>query len=227
MLAGCIRSVAAACRVLGHSDRLAVAALQTLRATLPHRARGRRIEGSQLAAIHRQALKAAGEPTKGLWHRLRATRDPVKRLAEALRHAGTGLDRSELSALVSDAYASLTIPRQYLLARHLLPVAAERECLTVPAYELLAGPLAKLVDLCDSDQLTLSLPRDRMKEWNAVSQRVSRLSKGDARDAQLANILLTLVAVERESFDVDELLAVDQEWCALFASERIAAAEPA
>jgi len=227
LMAGCIQAVAAACRALGRGERLADCALQTLRATLPHRARGRLIEASQLAAIHRLALKAAGEPSKGPWHRIRATRDPVKRVAEALRHYGAGIDRSELSALVSEAFASLTKPRQHIFARHLLPLAAERECLTVPAYELLAAPLTPLVDLSDCGPLTIEMRRDRMTEWNAVSRQVSRLAKGDARDVQLANILLTLMASENQVFDADELVELDRAWGALFAPAQHSEAEAA
>jgi MoxR-like ATPase len=225
MLAGCIQSVAAASRVLGQRDRLSDCALLALRSALPQRARGLRIEGSRLAAIHRLAVKAAGEPSRGAWHRIRAQRDPVARVAEALRHYGRGIDRAELSALVSDAFASLTVPRQYLFARHVLPLAAERECLTVPAYELLATPLARLVNVCDQEQLTIALPRQRMREWNAVSGWAHKLSKGTADDAQLANILLTLVAVEEQVFDADELVALDRSWAGHF-GPAVEVAEP-
>jgi hypothetical protein len=114
------------------------------------------------------------------------------------------------------------VPRQYLFARHALPRAVALQCLTVPAYELLAEPLGKLVDACNEDTVTFQLPRNRMPEWQAVARRAAELACGGDGDAQLANILLTLVAVERQRFDADELIALDRDWQALFAAEAAA-----
>ena len=191
-------------------------ALQTLRASLPQRARGRRIEASRLAAIHRLAAKAAGEPARSPWRRIRALKDPVERVAYALRHLGDRPDRAELSTLVTDAYSALSVPRRYLFARHVLPIVAQRDCLTVPAYEMLAAPLAKLAELCEHDELSATMCRSRMADWNAASAWALKLRKGDESDAQLANILLTLVAVEQEQFNADEMVALDRTWASLF-----------
>jgi MoxR-like ATPase len=222
MLAGSIASVRAASLALGSGDRLPDCALAALRAGLPQRGQGRRIESSKLSAIHRSALKTVGEPASGPWRRILTLRDPVARVAEALRHAGGLLDRAEISNLVSEAYASLTVPRRYLFARHVLPRAAALQCLTVPAYELLAEPLGKLVDACGEESLTFQMPRNRMPEWQAILKRAQELARGGPNDAQLANILLTLAAAEQQWFDADELIALDREWQALFAP-----AEPA
>jgi MoxR-like ATPase len=216
MLAAGIASVRAASIALGRTELLADCALAALRAALPQRAQGRPISPAKLAAIHRAALKTVGEPADGAWRRIRALRDPVARVAEAFRHAGAGLDRTEVSDLVTEAYASLTVPRRYLFARHALPRAAALQCLTVPAYELLSEPLAKLVDACAEETLTFQTQRSRMPEWQAVLRRAQDLARGEAGDAQLANILLTLFATEQERFDVDELIALDREWLAMF-----------
>jgi hypothetical protein len=169
-------------------------------------------------------VQLAGEPEDGPWRRVNALADPVARVAEALRWAGRGIDRLEMSNLVTEAFAGLTVPQQYLFARHVLPRAAALECLNVPAYELLAAPLAKLVDLCTVGEHSVALPRTRMPEWSALSKRVTELSRGSAADPQLANVLLTLFAVERQSFDPDALVALDARWQALFAD--VADAQP-
>lgn len=218
MLAGSVASVRAASLALGRNDRLSDCALVALRAGLPQRAQGRRIDAGKVNAIHRAAVQAAGEPDDGPRRRLRALRDPVARVAVALEHAGGVLDRTEISELVTDAFASLTVPRRYLFARHVLPCAAALQCLNAPAYELLAGPLAKLVDVCADGEVSFQLPRERMPLWQAASSRAMALARGPQPDPQLANILLTLVAVERERFDVDELIALDREWAALFSA---------
>ena len=49
--------------------------------------------------------------------------------------------------------------------------------------------------------------RSRMADWNAASAWALKLRKGDESDAQLANILLTLVAVEQEQVGFLEVWA--------------------
>jgi MoxR-like ATPase len=226
-LAGTVASVRAASSALGHRASLPDCALQALRVALPQRARGAKIEASRLTAVHRLAARAAGEPGRSPWRRIRALRDPVERVAHALKHEGTCTDRGELSTLVTDAFASLTVPRQYLFARHVLPIVAQRDCLTVSALEAVSAPIAKLAQLCDRDDVTAALPRSRMPEWNALSARVVKLRGGSVADAQLANVLLQLFAVEQQRFDVEELLALDRAWAALFQSDGEAAREAA
>jgi len=227
LLAGMVAAVHAAVGVLGRREALTDCALLALRSGLPQRAQGRAIEAAKLAAIHRRAVQAAGEPEDGAWRRINAQADPVARVAEALRWVGRGIDRVELSSLVTEAFAGLTVPQQYLFARHVLPRAAALECLNVPAYELLAAPLAKLVDLCVMGEHAVTLARTRMPEWSALSKRVSELSRGRAADVQLANVLLTLFAVEQQSFDPDALVALDARWMALFADQADAQPEAA
>jgi len=89
---------------------------------------------------------------------------------------------------------------------------------------VLAAPLAKLVDLCTVGEHSVALPRTRMPEWGALSKCVSELSRGTKADPQLANVLLTLFAAERQSFDPDALVALDARWQALFAD--VADAQP-
>lgn len=227
LLAGMVVAVQAAVHTLGRAESLPDCALVALRSGLPQRAQGRVIQAAKLAAIHRHAVELAGAPADGAWHRINALADPVARVAEALRWAGRGIDRLDLSNLVAEAFAGLTVPQRYLFARHVLPRAAALECLNVPAYELLAAPLAKLVDLCAVGEHAVALPRSRMPEWSALSKRVSELSRGPQADPQLANILLTLFAVERQPVDPDALVALDARWRALFADPADAQPEAA
>jgi MoxR-like ATPase len=227
LLAGMVVAIHAAVGVLGRREAWTDCALAALRSGLPQRAQGRVIEAAKLMAIHRHAMQMAGEPEDGAWRLVNALADPVARVAEALRWVGRGIDRVELSSLVTEAFAGLTVPQQYLFARHVLPRAAALDCLNVPAYEVLAAPLAKLVDLCAVGEHSVTLARPRMPEWSALSKRVSELSRGDAADPQLANVLLTLFAVEQQSFDPDALVALDARWMALFADQADAQPEAA
>ena len=226
MLAGGIASVRAASRVLGSEPDLADCALAALRAGLPQRAQGRIVDAAQITAIHRAAVQMAGEVEGSPMRHIRTLRDPVERVAHGLRHYGEGVDRTELSTLVSEAFAMLTVPRRYLFARHVLPRVAERDALNAPAYELLAEPMAKVATMCAQKQHAIRASRSEMPKWNEFSKRLSRLARGDADDVQLANVFLTIALAEKEDFDAEQLIALDAEWRRLFggdAGEREAA----
>ncbi|MCC6772466.1 MAG: AAA family ATPase [Gemmatimonadaceae bacterium] len=215
-MAGSVLAVYAASCALDTDETLSDCALVALRNALPQRAQGRAIDAAKLRAIHREALKAAGAPSGGPWRRIRALADPVARAAEAIRLAREGLDRVEVSELVAEAYASLGVPQRYLFARHVLPLAVQLHCLNAPTLDTLATPLQKVTDMCASGEQSFGLRRDLMPQWEAVTRQATRLARGGASDAQLANILLALTAVEHARFDVDELLVVDRKYAALF-----------
>jgi MoxR-like ATPase len=218
-LAKSIHAVHAALDTLNLKADLPGAAFLALRYGLPQRAQGRKIEEPRLKAIHREALAAAGQPAESPWHALRAITDPVERIAAALPHFPARLGRAEVSALVSDAFAGLSKPRQYLLARHLLPVASRTGCLNVPAFELLAEPAAKVRKMVESSGQNLTMERSRAAKWDALVAAIGKARKAGQADDALANTLLAIRAVEGEEFDAAELLALDRAWAGLFAAE--------
>ncbi len=216
MLAGGIASLHAASLVLGQNLKLEDCGLAAVRTGLPQRAQGRVIEASKLTAIHRAAVRLAGEPASAPMRRIRALRDPARRVAEGLRLYGHGVDKTELSTLVSDAFAGLTVPRRYLFARHVLPIAAARDCLNAPALELLAEPIARVATVCGQKQHAISISRADTPHWNALSKRLARLRRGSADEVELGNIFLTLALVEKERFDPDVLTSLDGRWQTVF-----------
>ena len=179
MLAGGIASVQAAARVLGKKLDLADCALVALRAGLPQRAQGRVIAAAKLTAIHRAAVQAAGEAEGAPMRHIRSLRDPVARVAHGLRLYGEGVDKTELSTLVSEAFALLTVPRRYLFARHVLPLAAARDGLNAPAYELLAEPMAKVATMCAQKQHSIAV----VALGDAAMERAVQAARADSRAA--------------------------------------------
>lgn len=216
MLAGAVASVQAAARVLGKKLALADCALAALRAGLPQRAQGRAMAAAKLTAIHRSAVQAAGEPEGSPMRLIRTLADPVERVARALQLHGEGVDKTEVSTLVSEAFALLTVPRRYLFARHVLPLAAARDSLNAPAYELLADPVSKVAAMCAQQQHSIATSRADMPRWNELSKRIAQLARGDADDIQLGNVLLTLALVEKAEFDADQMIELDRKWRELF-----------
>jgi len=211
-----ILSVHAAQSVLGSGDSLADSAYLALKWGLPQRAQGRTLNEAKLNAIHKQALLTAGEPASSPWHKIRATRDLVRRIAVALPHAGKELSKLEFSNLVSDAYASLPVPKRYLLSRHLLPELSKNGFVNVPTYELLSDCTTKVARFCSESSHTVDVHRSRVGEWNALLEKVTSLAKEGEDGASLGNYLLTIFAVEKEAFDPKELIEIDDEWGELF-----------
>lgn len=171
---------------------------------------------AKLTAIHRSAVQAAGEPEGSPMRLIRTLADPVERVARALQLHGEGVDKTEVSTLVSEAFALLTVPRRYLFARHVLPLAAARDSLNAPAYELLADPVSKVAAMCAQQQHSIATSRADMPRWNELSKRIAQLARGDADDIQLGNVLLTLALVEKAEFDADQMIELDRKWRELF-----------
>jgi MoxR-like ATPase len=215
-LARGILAVQAACQVLGLGTKLTDAAFLILRYDLPQRAQGRSLAESKLKAIHREALNAAGMPTESPWHQLRAIADPIERIAAALPHYPKGLNRSEISSLVSDAFADLSKPRQFLLSRHLLPIASQTGCLNVPTFELISAPAWQVRKLIDGGQQSITMARSEAAKWDVLLGAINMARKTDPTADELGNTLLTLYVVEKETFDPHELIEVDQAWGRLF-----------
>ena len=215
-LARGILCVHAACQALNLNTGLTDAAYLTLRYGLPQRAQGRNLAEPQLKALHREALKAVGMPVDSPWHQLRAIADPVKRVAAALSHYPKALNRNEISSLVSDAYASLGKPRQYLFSRHLLPIASRSGCLNVPTFELISTPALQVRALVAGGQQSITMARTQVAGWDALIAAINKVRRRDPTADELGNILLTLHVVEHEHFEPAELIEVDQTWRALF-----------
>ena len=155
-------------------------------------------------------------PVDSPWHQLRAIADPVKRVAAALSHYPKALNRNEISSLVSDAYASLGKPRQYLFSRHLLPIASRSGCLNVPTFELISTPALQVRALVAGGQQSITMARTQVAGWDALIAAINKVRRRDPTADELGNILLTLHVVEHEHFEPAELIEVDQTWRALF-----------
>jgi len=217
-LAKGIHAIHAAASVLGLDAGCVDAAFLALKYGLPQRAQGRQLDEAKLKAIHRAALGTAGMPADSPWHKLSAIADPVRRIAAALPHYPAALDRSEISALVSDAYAGLTVPRRYLLARHLLPLASRTGCLNVPTFELLSEPARKVRQFVEAGQQNLIMERSRAARWDALIAAIGKARKTSADGDELGNYLLALRVVEKQEFEPGELIDLDRHWGRLLAS---------
>lgn len=216
-----ILSLHAAQFVLGADPRLDDSAWTALKWSLPQRAQGRSLSEAKLNAIHKLALQTAGEPESSPWHAIRATADVVKRIAIALPYAGKNITKLEFSNLISDAFASIPLPHRYILARRLLPALSSKACVNVPTFELLSECSAKVARFCTQNSHSIEVHRSKMAEWNLLLEAVNALEKVGADGVHLGNYLLTLFAVEKETFIPQELIALDATWGDLFRAEPI------
>jgi MoxR-like ATPase len=213
-------AIHAASRALGLRANLPDCAFLALKCGLPHRARGVAIDEAKLGAVHRAAIAVAGSTESSIWRRLRRVADPVERLALAIQTPSDGFGRLELSALVSDVWAGLTIPQHYILARHLLPRLADAMRVTVPVYELVAAPLLKVHRFESEPAHTKEVHRSGLAPYQLLIERAAALGKQGANGVALGNTLLALRFAEDETFDVDVLIELDGRWKRLFEGSR-------
>lgn len=218
MLVRCARWMVAAHRALAIDANLQECLWATLRYCVPHAAAGRPVETARLHAVHRAAWRDVEMPPTALSRQIRETPDPARRVALAMQAGEGALDKHRFSELVTDALAAQNVPDRYLLARNIAAnLAGDR--LTAAAYEVLFEPLAKLQAFVSQDEHRLDLPRHLARQMDGVNACCARLvRRGHPRDIELANLLYTLVTVERAAFDPDELLATDARWRSLFSA---------
>jgi MoxR-like ATPase len=186
-------------------------ALQALRWGLPQRAQGREPAESKLLAIHRQAVDMAASAADSPLRRLQAEPDPVRRIAMALALPPDALSKTAFSALVADAFAAQDLPGRYLLARRLLGPLADRDAVNAPTLEMLAEPMGKVLDFEHEPAHKVNMTRSVVARFNALLAVVARLNHHDANQASLANVLYTLFAVEKATFDAQQVVERDAE----------------
>lgn len=197
---------------------IADSALEALRWGLPQRAQGRPMAESKLLAVHRKAVQMAGLPADSPLARIEAEADPVKRVALALALPDRALSRASFSSLVADAFAAQDLPGRYLLARRLLPALAERDLADAATLELLAGPVAKIVEFERDTSHRLQMTRSETARFNALLAELARLDAADPEQASLGNLLYTLFAAEQAVFEPKEVIARDRELARLLSA---------
>ena len=194
---------------------IADSVLEALRWGLPQRAQGRPIPESRLLAAHRKAVQMAGLPADSPLARIEAEADPLKRVALALALADGTLSRASFSSLVADAFAAQDLPGRYLLARRLLPAVAERDLADAPTLELLAGPVAKIVEFERDASHRMQMTRSETTRFNALLAELARLDAADPEQASLGNLLYTLFMAEQAVFEPKAVIARDREFAHL------------
>lgn len=193
-------------------------ALEALRWGLPQRAQGRPMAESRLLAVHRKAVQMAGLPADSPLARIEAEADPLKRVALALALPDGALSRASFSSLVADTFAAQDLPGRYLLARRLLPPLAERDLADAATLELLAGPLAKIVEFERDASHRLQMTRSEVARFNALLAELARLDAADPEQASLGNLLYTLFSAEQAVFEPKEVIARDRELARLLSA---------
>jgi MoxR-like ATPase len=186
-------------------------ALEALRWGLPQRAQGRPMPESRLLAVHRKAVQMAGLPADSPLARIEAEADPLKRVALALALPDGTLSRASFSSLVADAFAAQDLPGRYLLARRLLPAVAERDLADAPTLELLAGPVAKIVEFERDASHRMQMTRSETARFNALLAELAKLDAADPEQASLGNLLYTLFMAEQAVFEPKAVIARDRE----------------
>lgn len=219
-LASTVLSVQAAQQALRIRSKLSDSALIALRWGLPQTAQGINIRESIIHQIHKGSVKAANTPQSGFWQAVRNEINPLYRVRLALDASLLECNRLDFSQIVSDAWSGLSRPEQYLFSRNLLP-ALKEDRLNANTLELLLEPLDRVAQFAGGFAKTFNKSRQKAGEWDALQKTILKLKdSGDADRLSFGNLLYTLFLVEEETFDPAELMALDQEWHALFQGDQ-------
>lgn len=210
-----LESLTVASRVLGQEQPLESLALQTLRWSLPHPAQGQEIPAHGLLAAHQEAVQCAGNPQMDFWQKLRREKDPVCRLALALREPQ--ITRLQRSQLFSDAWEKTSEEERFILVRNLL-MAVSPEAFTTTVQEILAETLSGVLAFCVRKDRTFEYQWGNGRQWSRLRQTVTALEQNGHPEAeQLGNILLYLFLKKRQTrFNPEQLVMLDLNWRVLF-----------
>ena len=103
-------------------------------------------------------------------------------------------------------------------------VQPERRLADAPTLELLAAPLGKVIAFEVGSSHRLELTRSEPTRFNALLAVLAKFDANDPNQAALGNLMYTLFAVEKASFDANEVIARDAEFDRLFAPQPLEAA---
>ncbi len=213
MLRDSVLWVRAASRVLRRTLPLRHAAFRALQSGLPHRANGAEISVHKLSAAHRAASEAAGTPRSSPLRELRATTNPVRKVALALSLPGgprSPIPDSERSAVVIDSLAELPQPERWavclLASRH--PGIRH---LDATALELMAEPLALLLAFASAPCHRMICHRNSAPSYGTTgptpgsSTRAEDPARELGLDSALLDNLLTLLKILRTDYDPEKV----------------------
>jgi len=206
MLVDAVLALEAAGHVLGLDLGPEASAELALRWGLPHPATGQSVDLQKVQAVHRLALKLAGAPPDGTWRRLHEETDPLRRIAIAI--GDLALSRTEVSEVVSDAFASETREGRYLLSSCLTPILAVHDRVTAATVETVSEPLGELLKFSLQPEHYKQCHRRRVAEWDRLLATVTRLERDGHPEAEaLGNTLYALFALDCDVRDPEALVA--------------------
>ena len=200
-----ILTLHAAERVLGERSEIGDVALRAVIAGLPHSASGKTVEHGKILLAHKQAVLDAGAGPDSIVSKIRRIKDPVKRVEAALHEK---LDRSLLTQIVSDAFASLNIIERYAWVHRVFPKISGNARFGASVLEILAEIESKIHDGAHAE---FSEPMDhsgkRWKFWQSLSDSIARFEEGDGIAAEHVAVARALFFIEEECVPLEKVSA--------------------
>jgi len=201
-----ILALHAAERVLGERSGISDVALRAVFAGLPHSACGKAVEHGKILLAHKQAVLDAGADSDSIVSRIRRIKDPVKRVETALREK---TDRSLLTQIVSDTFASLNIAERYAWVDRVFQRISEKAQIGAAVLEMLAEIKSKIHDGAHAEFSETIDHRSKMWKFSRkLSEAIARFEEEDAFAAEHVAVARALFFIEEECVSLEKVKAV-------------------
>jgi hypothetical protein len=182
-------------RVLFGKSDICDAALRAVLAGLPHSASGKAVDQGKVLLAHKQAARDAGEPEGSGLLKVKSIGDPVQRVEAALCEK---LERTVLTQIVSDAFASLNILERYAWVYRVFPRLSEEQGLSASVLEMLAEVESRIHEGAHSEFTeAISQADSRWKAWENLNQSLARAETGGSLPAECAAAARALFFIEK------------------------------
>ncbi|MBT3258637.1 MAG: MoxR family ATPase [Deltaproteobacteria bacterium] len=192
----------------GESD-LSDVALRAVLSGLPHGASGKAVDQGKILLAHKQAVRESGESADSFMVRIRGIRDPVKRVEFALRE---NPDKTALTQIVSDTFASLDIVQRYVWVNLAFPGISENKGVAATVLELMAEVESKIYQgAVSSFSEAMSPNNKRWSSWQNLSKVIARAESDESISQEHVAVARALFFIENEDVSMDQVRVTFQD----------------
>lgn len=184
-------------------------ALRTVLASLPHSASGKAVDQGKVLLAHKQAVQDAGEGSDRILIQIKGIRDPVKRVECALRE---NLDKTVLTQIISDSFASLNLVQRYAWVHHVFPRISDDKRIGAAVLELLAEVESNIYEGAVSPfNEAIQHGTKRWTHWQDLSKCIARAETDDSISQEHVAVARALFFIEKESVTMSQIQRTFEE----------------
>jgi MoxR-like ATPase len=197
--------------ILGQNPVLDETALRTLQFSLPHSAAGKPVDKSKVLLAHKKAVDLTKLDINSPKAQINRLTDPIQKVEKALQ---LGVNKTELTKLISDGFATLNLLERYCWINHLFPRLVEGDVkVSASVLEQIGEIQSNIVKGAHADfNVSISNGTTRWKVWQRLNDGISKTDLKDS-DQLITNIAISraLFFIEKENIKLDSVHRVSAD----------------